>query len=128
MTSKHSAFTAILKRLSSLLDREKDALNGHSFSGLLQLIPEKNSLLAEYDVLEQSLGETDDLEELTEALQALKVKAAENADRMKTMSESVKKARGRIAALADAERQFGAYNPDGAPMRVTKTSTVVTSA
>ena len=111
---------AIIAKLKTVTESESIAIGKRAFDQVAALTAQKESLLAEFEETASALEASELGEQIIAELEAVRLKADENA--------SILKARARLKKIREAEHNTGAYARDGAALRNPGASTIVAKA
>lgn len=117
MPDSTQKFQDLLRRLISVIRKERRAITEHAFEKIVALTQSKHCLLQEFDDLVSTLENENVLESLREAIDELRSEADENARRLGALRNGVQRARERLKSIADSEFDAGAYRKDGASLK-----------
>jgi len=118
----------IVGDLAKVTETERAAIGKRAFDQIVALTDEKGSLLARFNEAASALNAADLTDSLIAELDAVRLKAEENAAVLKATAQGVREARTRLKKIRDAEFNTGVYGEGGAALRHPGASTVVAKA
>ncbi len=118
----------ILGELAKVTDMERGAIAKRAFDAIAEITTQKETLLAEFEQAAAELGESELTESLTQELDAIRIRAAENATILKATVDGVRSARARLQSLREADLKTGVYGANGAAVKNPNASTFAAKA
>jgi hypothetical protein len=128
MKSQIDKLKTILVRLKTLTEEERAFIGKRAFDQVAALATQKDSLLAEFDEAARALGASELSEQLIAELDAIRLKAEENAAALKATAQGVRDARARLKKIREADLNAGVYGAGGAALRNPGASTITAKA
>lgn len=128
MKSPLDKLKSIIANLKKVTDQEHAAIARRAFDQIAALTTQKESLLAEFDEAAHALGSSDISEQLIAELDAIRIRAEENAAILKATAQGVREARARLKKIREAELNAGVYSESGAALRTPNASTITAKA
>ena len=119
---------AIVAKLKSITDTESLAIGKRAFDQVAALTAQKESLLEEFEEAANAISASELSDQIITELEAVRIKAEENASILKSTAQGVREARARLKKIREAEHNTGAYARDGAALRNPDASTIATKA
>ena len=118
----------IIAKLKKVTESESLAIGKRAFDQVAALTVQKESLLEEFDAAATAMGSGDLSEQIIAELEAVRLKAEENASILKATAQGVREARARLKKIREAELNTGAYGEGGAALRNPHASTIIAKA
>lgn len=128
MKSPIDTLKKIVADLAKVTETERTAIGKRAFDQIAGLTEEKESLLAQFNEAARALSASDLTDPLIAELDAVRVKAEENAAVLKATAQGVREARSRLKKIRDAEFNAGVYGEGGAALRHPGASTFAAKA
>lgn len=128
MKSPIDTLKKIIGELAKVTDTERAAIGKRAFDQIISLTEQKESLLAQFNDAARALSAADLNDPLMAELDAIRIKAVENAAVLKATAQGVREARSRLKKIRDAEFNAGVYGEGGAALRHPGASTFVAKA
>ncbi len=125
MKSPLEKLKSIVDGLKKITDQEHAVIGKRAFDQIAALTAQKESLLAEFDEAAHALDASELSEQLIAELDAIRLKAEENAATLKATAQGVREARARLKKIREAELNTGVYAAGGAALRNPNASTIV---
>lgn len=128
MKAQIARLKTILGELSKITDKERAAIAKRAFDAIAELTTQKEALLADFDAAAAELAESDLTASLLKEIDAIRIRAAENAEILKAAAIGARNARARLQSLREADLKTGVYAADGKAMKNPNASTFAAKA
>ncbi len=128
MKSPLDKLKKIISDLARVTETERAAIGKRAFDQIAALTDEKESLLAQFSEAAGALSAAELNDPLIAELDAVRIKAEENAETLRATALGVREARARLKKIREAEFNTGAYREGGAALRHPGASTIAAKA